>query len=63
MMSVKDSMVSVGGYHDERGGISRAHQGMFSKLGFSYKFNCFPNNLPHTYHDIPRCTHDNPPVY
>ena len=41
------------GYHDECGGISRVHRGMFSTLGFLYKFNCFPNDLPHIYHDIP----------
>ena len=49
---------------------------MFSTLGFPCKFNCFPNDLPHIYHDIPQCTehlhctndlphctHDTPPVY
>ena len=27
--------------------------GMFSIPGFPYKCNCYPNDLPHIYHDIP----------
>ena len=40
------------GYHEYSGGvqysgrISWVHRGMFSTLGFPYKFNCFPNDLP-----------------
>ena len=34
------------GYHDEWGGISWVHWEMFSTLGFPYKFNSFPNDLP-----------------
>ena len=34
-------MMSVGGYHEYTGGCS----GMFSTLGFPYKFDCFPYDL------------------
>ena len=37
-----------GGYHEYTGG-----GGCSVHRGFSYKFNCFPNDLPHIYHDIP----------
>ena len=42
----------TGGYHEYTEipwwvwGISWVHWGMFSLLGFSYKFYCFPNDLP-----------------
>ena len=51
-----DTMMSVGG-------ISWVHWEMFSTLGFPYKFNCFPNDLPPHLSWYPRCTHDIPPVY
>ena len=33
--------------------VCAVHRGMFSTLGFPYKFSCFPNDL-HIYHDISR---------
>ena len=47
----------TGGYHEYTGGtmtsvgdIMGTHRGIFSALGFPYKFNCFPNDICH---DIP----------
>ena len=60
--TVKDTMSTAGGYHNECGD-TMSIAGVFSTLGFPYKFNCFPNDFPHIYHDIPWCTHDIPPVY
>ena len=43
---------------------------IMSTLGFPYKFNCFPNDLPPGVLMIssqciehPQCTHDIPPLY
>ena len=45
MSKLEDTMMSVGDI--------MSTLGMFSTLGFPYKFDCFPNDLPHIYHDIP----------
>ena len=49
--SVHWGMLSTLGDVQYTGGCS-VHWGMFSTLEFPYKFNCFPNDLPHIYHDI-----------
>ena len=47
IMSTVGGVEYTGGYHDKCGGYHEyVHLGMFSTLGFPYKFSCFPNDLP-----------------
>ena len=71
MSTPGDTMMSVEGYHEYTGDTMTSvedimkHRGMFSTLGFPYKFDCFLNYLPphlSRYHGIPQCT-EHPPVY
>ena len=60
MFSVLGDIIEYTGGVQYTEGISGAHRGMFSTLGFPCNSIVFPMTFPHIYHDIPRCTHDIP---
>ena len=62
----RDTMSTLEGYHDECGGYHEYTGECSVHWGFHTNSNCFPNDPPRIYHDIPwctehpQCTHDIP---